>query len=88
MRGKAEGGGGTRVEGGEVGGGQRGGGGQLRPRVEAEEGRGAGRVPQRGGSRDPGTENISKYYTIPSSLHCLVLHSINHPPAQSLQLSR
>ena len=43
VRGKAEGGGGTRVE-GQVGGGQRVGGGQLRAGVEAEQGSRAGGV--------------------------------------------
>ena len=58
VRGQPQGGGGTRVE-GQVGGGQRVGGGQLRPGVEAQQGRGAGGVAQRGGGRDPGRENIS-----------------------------
>ena len=43
----------------QVGGGQGVGGGQLRPGVEAQQGRGAGGVAQRGGGRDPGRENIS-----------------------------
>ena len=43
VRGKSEGGGGTRVE-GQVGGGQRVGGGQLRAGVEAEQGSRAGGV--------------------------------------------
>ena len=43
VRGKSEGGGGTRVE-GQVAGGQRVGGGQLRPRVESQQGGRAGGV--------------------------------------------
>ena len=58
MGGKPEGGGGTRVE-RQVGGRQGVGGGQLRPGVEAQQGRGAGGVAQRGGGRGPGRENIS-----------------------------
>ena len=58
VRGKSEGGGGTRVE-GQVGGGQRVRGRQLRPGVKTEQGGRAGGVAQWGGGRDPGRENIS-----------------------------
>lgn len=57
MRGKSEGGGGTRVE-GQVGGGQRVAGRQLRPGVKTQQRGRAGGVAQRGGGRDPETENI------------------------------
>ena len=58
MRGKSEGGGGTRVE-GQVGGGQGVRGRQLRPGVETQQRGRAGGVAQRGGGRDPETEKNS-----------------------------
>ena len=63
MRGKSEGGGGTRVE-GQVGGGQGVRGRQLRPGVKSQQRGRAGGVAQRGGGRDPETENISILYTL------------------------
>ena len=66
MRGEPQGGGGTRVE-GEVGGREGVGGGQLGPGVKTKQGCRAGGVPQRGGGRDPGTENISIQSSLSSS---------------------